>query len=505
MILLLINVFAYVSHAQNKLPFNALELAQLKKLKAKVEANPADMKAHKAFIQYFKIDDPKLEAQYNIWTKQFPKIYIVPFAIGEAYANQENPKATKFLLQASIENPNKAEIWSLLASNAILKNKIADRQEYLKKAMQYDPANGDYAFDYAYSFQDTDSARYDSLSLEVARKFPNSGRGSLALSLLAKYSTIPAEKIAYYKQIYNRKSDQLSDDYLQGMLNYFDFLLKTNPEQAFELGLTMVIEGKTNRNLWKDRIKVADKFLKVKKILAENNPNEALSLLNTVHLLDPMFGSYIIDAEEYLALYKAEVADAAAQTQFAYNSLVLLYSKEPTEGLRSPLFKYGNKLGMDSNSVVKSIWKIRDSSAKQATNFSLENYLSAGKTALSDFKGKIILVTYWFPGCGPCRAEFPHFESVLKKFNKNEVAYLGLNLEPSQDDAVLPFLKQTGFNFTPLHDDRARPKGNLASPGTPTNYLIDQRGRIVFSGFRIDQENEKTLELMIKETLAAKD
>ena len=160
---------------------------------------------------------------------------------------------------------------------------------------------------------------------------------------------------------------------------------------------------------------------------------------------------------------------------------------------------------MDSNSVVKNIWKIRDNTAKQATNFSLENYLSVGKTALSDYKGKIILLTYWFPGCGPCRAEFPHFESVLKSFNKNEVAYLGLNLEPSQDEAVLPFLKQTGYSFTPLHDDRGRQKGNLTADGAPTNYLIDQKGRIVFSGFRIDAENERTLELMIKETLAAKD
>jgi len=507
--LLSIGLFTFTLYAQNKLPFNSSELAQIKKLKAKVEANPASLEAHNAFISAFRIhnkmDDLALEAQYNIWTKQFPKIYTVPFAIGEAYANQENPKATPFLSQACALKPDKAEVWSMLATIALLKNNIEGRQAYLKKAMQFDPANADYAFYYAGTFEDTDPTRYDSLSLEVARKFPNSERSSQALYWLAAKSTLPAEKIAYYKQIYNRKSDQLSDWYLSGMLAYFDFLLKTNPEQAFELGLTMVIEGKINRNLWKDRLKVADAFLRVRKLLAENNPKEALSLLNTVNLLDPMFGSFTIDAEEYLALYKAEVADAAAQTQFAYNSLVLLYSKEPTEGLRSPLFKYGNKLGMDSNSVVKSIWKIRDSSAKQATNFSLENYLSAGKTALSDFKGKIILVTYWFPGCGPCRGEFPHFESVLKRFNKNEVIYLGLNLEPSQNEAVLPFLKQTGFSFTPLHDDRGRQKGNLTADGAPTNYLIDQKGRIVFSGFRIDAENERTLELMIKELLAVKD
>jgi len=125
---------------------------------------------------------------------------------------------------------------------------------------------------------------------------------------------------------------------------------------------------------------------------------------------------------------------------------------------------------------------------------------------LADYKGKVVLLTYWFPGCGPCRGEFPHFESVLKKFNRNDVAYLGLNVEPLQDEAVVPFLKESGYTFTALHDSRKRVKGNLDDNNSePTNFLIDQKGRIVFSKFRIDENNEKTLELMIKELLATKD
>jgi len=117
----------------------------------------------------------------------------------------------------------------------------------------------------------------------------------------------------------------------------------------------------------------------------------------------------------------------------------------------------------------------------------------------------VVLLTYWFPGCGPCRVEFPHFEAVLKKFKTSDIAYLGLNLEPSQDEAVLPFLKESGYTFTALHDAWGRNKGNLPANGAPTNYLIDRKGRIIFSNFRIDTENEKTLELMIKEMLAAKE
>ncbi len=206
-----------------------------------------------------------------------------------------------------------------------------------------------------------------------------------------------------------------------------------------------------------------------------------------------------------MALFKAEAADAANKTNLAYDSLAILYSKEPTERVNSALYKYGCKLGMDSNQVGRSIWKIREINAKQAKDFKLKSYLSSKNSSLSDYAGKVILLTYWFPSCTPCRAEFPHFESVLKKFDSTKVAYLGLNLQPSQDNLVLPLLKEGGYSFTPLHDDWKREKGNLTADGAPTNYLIDQKGRIVFSGFRIDAENERTLELMIKELLAVKD
>lgn len=50
-----------------------------------------------------------------------------------------------------------------------------------------------------------------------------------------------------------------------------------------------------------------------------------------------------------------------------------------------------------------------------------------------------------------------------------------------------------------LRDDPKRNKGNLSASGAPTNYLVDQTGRIIFSHFHINDQNERTLELMISE------
>lgn len=139
-----------------------------------------------------------------------------------------------------------------------------------------------------------------------------------------------------------------------------------------------------------------------------------------------------------------------------------------------------------------------------ATDFCLDNYLKPGKFGLADYAGKVIVLTYWFPACFSCKEQFVHFEPVIRKFDSTQVAYLALDIDPIQDEFVLPFLKAGGYSFTPLHDDGIRQKGNLKALGATVNYIIDQKGRIIFSDLQRTKEDEKTLELMILETLAAK-
>jgi len=129
-------------------------------------------------------------------------------------------------------------------------------------------------------------------------------------------------------------------------------------------------------------------------------------------------------------------------------------------------------------------------------------YTSDKKAALADYKGKVVLLTFWFPGCGPCRAEFPHFENVLKRFQGKNIVYLAVNVDPIQDDYVLPFLQGTGYSFVPLRGTAEWAAQTYKVSGQPTNFLIDGHGRIVFSNFQISENNERKLELMIASMLA---
>jgi thiol-disulfide isomerase/thioredoxin len=501
-VLLLLCQISQTVQCQNRFIKTPIEIKKLKKAVVAVETNPDNQKAHDSYIETMDIKDPALVSQYEIWIKRFPMSAIVPFAIGKAFAERDDPRGKKYLLDAVNINPKLAEAWELLSDNESLIGNMALASEDMQHASQSDPKNADYAFENALLFKDGDPAKYDSLMLNVAYHFPDSDRGAEALCYLADLPFNANEKNAYYETLYKMFSKQQTPWFKAGMRDYYNYLLNTSPEKAFDLALRMVLEIKINRGYWKQKLIVAREFVEAGKLLDENKPAEAAAILNQIDLGNSKNNGIMIDAEETLILFKARASYAGNKIRQAYDSLAVYYSKSPSDKVHQTLLNYAEKLGIDSNKVDTDIWKIRNDAAWKETDFTLQNFADHKQVSLSDYRGKVVLLTYWFPNCGPCRKEFPYFEATIKKFNNKNIAYLAINILNQEDDYVIPLVKNSGYSFVALRDDPNKAKGNLPNvQSVPENFLIDQRGRVIFSDFQIDYKNERTLELMIKELL----
>lgn len=108
--------------------------------------------------------------------------------------------------------------------------------------------------------------------------------------------------------------------------------------------------------------------------------------------------------------------------------------------------------------------------------------------ALSQFKGKVVLVNFWATWCGPCRIEIPWLIELQDTYGASGFTVLGVAMDEEGKSAVAPFVQKQRFRVrgTPqpmnypivLGSDTTADKfGGLL--GFPTSVLISKDGRVV--------------------------
>jgi thiol-disulfide isomerase/thioredoxin len=462
----------------------------LDRLKKAVQALPDSISRHVAYIEAIGPDNPDIVNRYDELMKEFPKNANVPFALAKTYIEKESPKAQPYLLKAVEIDPQFALAWYNLWVDCQRWGRFDEGWEYLKKAIAADPTNPLYQYRYALSFMGLDQGKFTDLSIKVAKDFPDSEYAVRALGYLASSSATAEEQIKCYQLLHDNFPEEKAAPY---MTSYFDVLLSTDPKKASALAVEMKDLKAAEGDNWMDLLTQANLFIQGKKLLDDRQPAEALAVLNKIKL-----SKYSLFGNESLLFLKAEATDQTGDHSSAYGQLMKVFAKDPSPALQTALYRYGAQLGKDQAAVKADIYQNLLIKAKPATPFSLKKYIGEGNASLSDYKGKVLLLTYWFPGCGPCRAEMPFFENVVKQYQNKQLAYVGINIVAEQDDYVIPFHNSSGFSFTPLAEMKGRDKGNLENYGAaPTNFLIDKTGRIVFSDFMIGAENETHLKMMI--------
>jgi thiol-disulfide isomerase/thioredoxin len=466
---------------------------EIQKLKEAVEANPDSLSAHKAYIKamgvaFDKMTNPELIAQYKKWMEKYPGNINFPFAIGEALWGGELPQAKEYLLKVVQMDPKNATAWYYLSIDADRWGQQDLSKEYMHNASLADPSNAGYAFYYLDSMSDEAPAVFSQKVFDFAKRFPDSERGAQALYWLAARSLSNDDKIKYFEDLRKLYPPAKFDWSAGGMSSLWAAYIEVDPVKA----LSLANEVGTDDKNWKAIKAFTQDILQERKLVEDHKYSDAAVLLAQTKL--PRY----LGVDDFFYTEEASVLDKAGNTSAAYDSLIVVFAKKPTVKLKVAIVGFGNKMGKDKAKVEADIWKQIDVVAKFATPFTLKNYLTPGSTSLSDYTGKVVLLTYWFPGCGPCRGEFPHFENVVKKYKSQDLAFVGINIVPDQNEYVVPFMKSSGYSFTPLQELDGRKKGNLDNHNAaPSNYLIDKQGRVVFIDFRINGNNEDDLEMMI--------
>lgn len=128
-------------------------------------------------------------------------------------------------------------------------------------------------------------------------------------------------------------------------------------------------------------------------------------------------------------------------------------------------------------------------------NFKLPAYTAKGidTTIFSSFKGKIVLLDFWFKSCGPCMQAMPHFNELQEKFGKQPFQLVSINVEDGVEDIKFFYNKlKPSYPMLFMGKDFFNNMGYYACP---TSMLLDAEGKIIKIRQGFDKEvTEKDIE-----------
>jgi peroxiredoxin len=163
--------------------------------------------------------------------------------------------------------------------------------------------------------------------------------------------------------------------------------------------------------------------------------------------------------------------------------------RKATEEEKALMLKMQSGMGADQEKSVLI--------GTEAVDFVLED-MKGKKIKLSQLKGKVVVMNFWFVECKPCVMEMPELNELVAEFKGKQVIFLAIAV--NKKEQLKKFLRTTDFRYKVL------PNGQTVSDsysikGFPTNLIIDQNGIVQYVSIGIGPNNKANLQREIKNLL----
>lgn len=99
--------------------------------------------------------------------------------------------------------------------------------------------------------------------------------------------------------------------------------------------------------------------------------------------------------------------------------------------------------------------------------------LDGAERSLADYRGKVVVLDFWYRGCGWCIRAMPQINQVARAFKDKPVAVIGMNTDRDLDDAKF-VVEKMGLEYANVKAEGLPEKFKVQ--GFPTLVVVDQQG-----------------------------
>jgi len=131
---------------------------------------------------------------------------------------------------------------------------------------------------------------------------------------------------------------------------------------------------------------------------------------------------------------------------------------------------------MNKAEELESETKLNSRLNKAAPEFAFTG-LDGKLYSLSDLKGKIVVLNFWFTQCGGCIAEMADLNELKQNYNGKDVVFLGITFDDKSK--INTFLAKHKFDYTILPNAR-KACLDYYIYDYPTSIVIDRNGIVKY-------------------------
>jgi thiol-disulfide isomerase/thioredoxin len=216
--------------------------------------------------------------------------------------------------------------------------------------------------------------------------------------------------------------------------------------------------------------------------------------------------TYYISKSTFLPIKRTFSARYVPENKIQFNELVVSYNeteatRQSKPDLTTPSYpeSYTTKYYKRTDYVTPPVLEV----GTVPKDFELPVLGGTEFVKLSDYRGKVVLIDFWYVACAPCKKALPHLAELHENYGDKGLVVLGINPFDAKRSAeeLEKFYATYGVTHTNLLDSgRVVVKDFQISP-YPTIYILDREGSVAFGQQGFHESKMDTIEYVVRELL----